>query len=378
MLFSWFELLLFVGVIQGSVTSFLLFKECHSRVQNRLLGFAILGFAAICVKTAIYSIGLENKYNWLGHIPLAFETAIPPLVYLYCESLTDPKFKLTKTRALHFTPFGLFMLYAVCFYTNVLLVDTNQAKGALSSLYHLSTVKEFEDYFTVVSIAIYLAFGSAALKKYRLQVNNFTSDNSHSVFSWLRNIQILMLVLIVFLVVNMVMDRTVLTQSDSNNHWKIYFLYLAGVIYYLGFKAVKSPIILKRQEKESSRIKEEIDEVKDAKARELVTRIKNIVEENKLHLNPTFSIQELSELVRVNQGTVSQVINRHIGLTFRDFINQQRIEMAKKLLLSNKDKNISILSQAMECGFNSEASFYRVFKKHTGKSPTQYIKASTD
>ncbi|NVJ61116.1 MAG: AraC family transcriptional regulator [Gammaproteobacteria bacterium] len=50
--------------------------------------------------------------------------------------------------------------------------------------------------------------------------------------------------------------------------------------------------------------------------------------------------------------------------------------MAKELLIANQDQNISILSQALECGFNSEASFYRIFKKHTGQSPTQYVKSS--
>jgi len=376
MLFSWFELLLVVGVIQGVITSFLLFIERSSSVQQRLLGLAIVCFTATCIKIAIYSIGLENSYQWLEYIPLAFETATPPLLYLYGVSLTEPKFELTKIRVIHFIPFTFFMLYAVVFYSSVLLADSNQAKAHLLNIYHLDLVKKIEDYFIVVSILTYLTLGSFVLKKFRLQANNYTSDNSHRVFSWLRKIQVLMLILIIFLIANMVVDRTLLTSSSSNNHWKIYFLYLAGIVYYLGFMAIKSPIILKQETLDSSKKSEAKEHSQNRNAHELATKIVKVIEEQELYLNPTFSIQELSELVEVNQSTVSQIINRHLGITFRDLINQKRIEMAKKLLLSNKDKGISVLSQALECGFNSEASFYRVFKKYTGKSPSQYIKTS--
>lgn len=375
MLFSWFELLLLVGVVQGSITSFLLFKERSYRLQHRLLGTAIACFAAICIKIVIYSIGLESRYRWLEYFPLAFETATPPLLYLYCLSLTEAKFKLTKRRVFHFIPFAFFMFYALAFYSNILLVDSNQAREHLLNIYHLELVKSFEDYFTVASILTYLLLASFVLKKLRLQADNYTSDNSHGVFSWLRSIQVLMFVLIILLISNMIIDRAGLTLPDSINHWKIYFLYLAGVIYYLGFRAVKSPFILKQEALNSPRKSEITEHSQKAKERDLATKIENTIKEKTLYLSPTFCIQELSELIQVNQKTVSQVINRYLGCTFRDLINQNRIEMAKKLLLSNKDNGVSILSQALECGFNSEASFYRVFKKHTGKSPTQYIKA---
>lgn len=318
-------------------------------------------------------MGLENSYQWLEYIPLAFETAIAPLIYLYCLSLTEAKFRLTKKEGLHFVPFVLFMLYAIFFYLNALFADTIEATKLLETSFHLDPVKELEDYFTVVSIFIYLILGSNVLKKYRKQVNNYTSNNNHSVFGWLRNIQILMSVLIVFLVINMLVERVGLIQSNVNVHWKAYFLYIAVVIYYLGIKAVNSsPLIISEANKKQP--KAEVDYyANDPKAEALAKNIEALIDGKKLYLNPTFSIIELSELLQVNQSTVSQVINRYIGCTFRDLINQKRIEMAKKQLLMNKDKGFSVLSQSLDCGFNSQASFYRVFKKHTGKSPSQYI-----
>jgi hypothetical protein len=116
MLFSWFELLLIVGVIQGVITSILLFKESSYLVQNKLLAITILCFSAICIKMAVNSMRLGSTYEWLSYIPLAFETVIPPLVFLYGSSLTDTRLKLSRKKMIHFLPFSFFMIYAVFIY----------------------------------------------------------------------------------------------------------------------------------------------------------------------------------------------------------------------------------------------------------------------
>ncbi len=377
MLFSWFELLLLVAVVQGTITGVLLMKAGRSGLQNRLLGLMLLCFTALCSKMAMYSMGLDNVYPWLQHMPLAFETAIPPLAYLYCLSLTQSGFKLTKAQALHFLPFAFFMLHAIGVYAHVLLAHSGPAKDAVRVAYHLLAVKEIEDYWTALSIGVYLGLSAVLLKNYRNEVNNFTSDNGHAVFTWLRSIQVLMGILLAFLVLNMVMDKTVLQQAETRVHWKIYFLYLAAVLYYLGFKAHTTPVEMAGQARPARRGHAANNDALPAdKAQALAARIAKKIEQEALYLNPTFSIRELSEILQVNQSTVSQVINRCLGVSFRDLINQHRIDRAKKQLLLNQGTHLSVLAQALECGFNSEASFYRVFKKHTGQSPTQYIKSA--
>jgi AraC-like DNA-binding protein len=261
-------------------------------------------------------------------------------------------------------------------YFNIQLLETNDAKESFLSLYHHSLIKTLEDYLTVASIFIYIALGSIGLKIYRQKIDDFTSDNSHAVFSWLRRILILMVILLIFLITNMLFDRVFYLDSKSILHWKVYFIYLAVVIYYLGFKAYKSPIYFSISSDNSGSNEERVsqNEMPDLKAQKLATEIETIIEQKRLYLNPTFNIQDLSEILQVNQRTVSQAINQYLKVSFRELINQKRIEMAKELLTENSGN--SILSQALECGFNSEASFYRIFKKHIGKSPTQFIEST--
>lgn len=47
----------------------------------------------------------------------------------------------------------------------------------------------------------------------------------------------------------------------------------------------------------------------------------------------------------------------------------------KQRLDDGEAENFSILGIASDCGFNSKASFNRVFKKITGSTPSAYIKS---
>ncbi|NVJ61115.1 MAG: hypothetical protein HWE27_12040 [Gammaproteobacteria bacterium] len=323
MLFSLFELLLIVGVIQGVITSFLLFRKPVNLVQNKLLAITLICFSTVCTKMIINSMNLGATHEWLNYLPLAFETAIPPLAFLYCLSLTEARFKISLKKLLHLVPFVFFMSYASFIYINLnLMSDATKKEIFLMSFKH-ADVKAFEDYFTVVSILIYLTLGSDVLKKYRHQTNNHTSDNNHSIFAWLRSIHLLMTFLLIFLVTNMTLDRLVFQQNFTNYHWQVYFIYLATVLYYLGFQAYNLPIYLDDDIKNKTEKENDSEIVSNPKSQELAQRIENIIEGEQLYLNPTFGIQELSQLLQVNQSTVSQVINKCLGLSFRELINQK-------------------------------------------------------
>jgi AraC-like DNA-binding protein len=71
---------------------------------------------------------------------------------------------------------------------------------------------------------------------------------------------------------------------------------------------------------------------------------------------------------------LSQLINKKSEKNFRDFINQFRIEEFKKRARDPDSKNYTLLSIAYECGFNSKATFNRVFKNHTGITPSTFYK----
>ena len=66
---------------------------------------------------------------------------------------------------------------------------------------------------------------------------------------------------------------------------------------------------------------------------------------------------------------ISHVIECIPEMNFSSLVNTLRVERSKEML---KDKRFNMLNIALECGFGSERTFYRVFKDFTGLSPKKY------
>ena len=58
---------------------------------------------------------------------------------------------------------------------------------------------------------------------------------------------------------------------------------------------------------------------------------------------------------------------------FFDLVNDYRVQEFKRLAASPEMKHLSMVGIAQESGFNSKASFYNVFRKKTGMTPTEYL-----
>ena len=101
----------------------------------------------------------------------------------------------------------------------------------------------------------------------------------------------------------------------------------------------------------------------------LAERLRAYMRHEAPYRKPTFSREELARHLRISEQTASRVLNQCIGKNFNEFINEYRLEEAKARLCS-EDSPINVIAYA--AGFNSIASFNRVFKQMTGLSPTRY------
>lgn len=71
----------------------------------------------------------------------------------------------------------------------------------------------------------------------------------------------------------------------------------------------------------------------------------------------------------MNPNYISQMFKRETGITFTHYITELRINDAKLLLTSS---NTSILDISIKVGYNDYFYFLRIFKKVTGKTPSQW------
>ena len=105
---------------------------------------------------------------------------------------------------------------------------------------------------------------------------------------------------------------------------------------------------------------------------EYTLRLKNLMEHEKLYLEPDLTLPTLAKRVDCSVNHLSQVVNAGFSMSFFDFLNSYRVQEAKAILSNGKDSPKSILDVSFAVGFNSNSAFYAAFKKATGVTPAQF------
>ncbi|MFN7833835.1 MAG: helix-turn-helix domain-containing protein, partial [Bacteroidota bacterium] len=100
------------------------------------------------------------------------------------------------------------------------------------------------------------------------------------------------------------------------------------------------------------------------------------IERDKLYLNPTFSLLELSEKMNRSSRYISQALGEVGKISFPNLVNNFRINEARRLIADNP--NITVIEIMEKTGFGSRQSFNRNFKTATGFTPSEYQERARD
>ena len=90
---------------------------------------------------------------------------------------------------------------------------------------------------------------------------------------------------------------------------------------------------------------------------------------NQWYLEPRLSIRDVASRMATNETYLSRSLNKGMGQSFNQFINALRVDHAMRLI---RNESRSLLTIALESGFNSKSTFNRVFRNITGQTPSQF------
>jgi YesN/AraC family two-component response regulator len=99
------------------------------------------------------------------------------------------------------------------------------------------------------------------------------------------------------------------------------------------------------------------------------------MQEQKLYRNPELTLAMFSSETGIGANVISFIINNRVGQSFTDWVNTFRVEEVKQLLVDPQFENLNLAGIAANAGFNSKATFNRVFKKLIGQTPTEYLES---
>lgn len=89
------------------------------------------------------------------------------------------------------------------------------------------------------------------------------------------------------------------------------------------------------------------------------------------HYQEDISLSMLAELANISPVYLSRLFKKEEGINFLDYLNQYRIEEAKKLL---RDIRFNVIEVAELSGFRNTKYFSRIFKRAVGITPSEYRK----
>ena len=77
----------------------------------------------------------------------------------------------------------------------------------------------------------------------------------------------------------------------------------------------------------------------------------------------------LRSALKIKRHHLTQIINEKYNKNFFMYVNEFRIREAQKMMADEKNMDKTILRIAFDTGFNSKATFNRMFKTITGMTP---------
>ena len=98
-------------------------------------------------------------------------------------------------------------------------------------------------------------------------------------------------------------------------------------------------------------------------------KIKDIIKYIEENYRKAISIDEIAAVCNFSASHFMKYFKKVMGRSFVDYLNDYRLSMASRLLLSSTD---SILEIATDCGYENLSYFNRLFKKKYGITPSAY------
>lgn len=335
-------------------------KKNHLLLALFFISLAVNLFNGLC----FHSEYLFQNFPHVFFIGAPFAFLYAPTFYMYIKSLTEKDFKFNYKDGLHVIPFLSFTIY---------LFITFYFKSAMEKQYFIIHTSPSLWYLLMpvleVQILVYFIFAIRIIVVYREGIKRVFSSIDKINYSWLKFI----FIGLIFLwladitryfasIVDLIQIRLVETA------FYLGFLFLS---YLILFKALSQPEIFSKITEIPPRKKKSLS---DSVNQQYLEQLLICMEKEKPYLNSSITIYDLSEKTSIPPRSISDVINSSLNQNFHDFINDYRVKESQRLLIENKIGSKTILEILYQSGFGTKSSFNQAFKKHTGKTPTQFKK----
>lgn len=234
-----FDAIVIAGVIQGIAATIAVWCYPSKTAGRKLLSALLLTLVFLSIKILLHTSGLW-QHSGFRYFPLAIDTLIQPLFYLYCCSLTEKDFSFHRRQLWHFAPAAVFQIHAIIVYIITILQPDMHTKDLIAEKeLHYNAVKWTEDMFALFSAVIYWYLSFRRTQVYRKWLFTSQSATQYSELVWLRNLLIGTGILVAVLFLSS-LSSNILQLKNTFFYLEIFYIYLTLLIYFLTFQAYRA------------------------------------------------------------------------------------------------------------------------------------------
>jgi AraC-like DNA-binding protein len=370
--------LLFIqyGIVQGLVLAIWLFM----RPGQKMLA---LFFFSLSYLLFVFLVEIKGWYQLAPHliwtnVPVWF--IIAPLLFLHTEKTITPSEKHIEIKnLLHFLPAFAAVFYMFSFYR----LGAPEKIEKFESFYTGSSNTDYVQIAYFIQIIGYVIVG---IPKIHGRLRSIKEVNSNSKFTHLQLVSSMYYILVGYIVVALAITLVIKFFATAGwDYYTISFFTLSLTIViatYLVFNMFFSEQenIVKTNFDDSRVIKEKkrkysSSSLNQSDMENILNRLEEAMKTNQLYKNPELKLSDLATASNIPSHHISQTLNQLKETSFFTYVNRYRVKAVIEKLNNNQHHTITLLAIAEECGFNSQSSFYRIFKSVTGHTPNSYLKS---
>ncbi len=337
---------------------FLILALGQMAIRNKTVDqyFSALFFFSLGLWIAVEGTAWSSSFLIDLHLALTFIRA--PLFYFYFCIIIDPEFRFNKKNLLHLLP-GIIVFFALLntsfrgMNLNVAVLDiltgpTGNPEAGLFSI------------LLFISLCLPLVYLGYIIFRYRLlffsSVTNFSTK-------------------VVFFQVTYSIVAIGTASSEQFFYGRMqpasmWMASLVPIIFLISMMRYPEYIRLIKIETEKTRYA--FSRIQGLDLDRIFKDMQRLMEEDHIFADDGLTLPKLSEKLSILPQQLSEILNAKMNKSFYEYVNEFRINEAKRLLIEQPDDKVSYIAQ--KAGFNSISSFYNAFHKATGESPGGYRK----
>ncbi len=368
------DFLIISGIIVSILILWALFKTKKKGLPKKILTV----FFVVLLLVGLHAYANLNEIPILYELTFIFDELciwfIPPLLYVYIESIFKEHKGLLRKKAIHFLPVVSYFLIIA----GPVLICVILEKPLFP---YLAPIENFLDVIILIRdlyMVAYLLFSLRLFYSYQNAMKSNFSTLTESDFGWVKK-----MLLSCLIVIGIDLSTTIYETFIHPVSWNTGYATIVGMvvlIVYLGYYGVNQSSILLPDfligDTASKNTKSEktnhLSNATDEELEMLKTRLETVLAEKKPYLDEELTLNKLAQLVPTTDKKLSTLLNQHMNTTFYDLINSYRVIVVKEKMSSKEFESLTLLGIAFESGFKSKTSFNRIFKKVTGLSPSEY------